>query len=193
MDFEKNSHEILDALDRPILVIDSNFVIVAANKAAYRSFCLSPCDLIGRECFRVTHRSESPCWQNNQNCPVKLSFELREKIKVIHKHNYAGREVIEEINAVPMFNEKGEIIYIIEELNDISELIQTKEIVDHLKNEINTLRGILPICSSCKKIRNDEGYWQQIESYIHEHSDTQFTHGICPDCAKKLYPDYFNK
>ena len=56
-------------------------------------------------------------------------------------------------------------------------------------NEIKTLEGILPICSSCKKIRDDQGNWKQIESYIHKHSKAEFSHGICPDCAKKLYPD----
>jgi PleD family two-component response regulator len=56
-------------------------------------------------------------------------------------------------------------------------------------DEIKTLRGILPICASCKKIRNDEGSWQQIESYIAEHSDATFSHGICKECAIKLYPE----
>jgi CheY-like chemotaxis protein len=56
--------------------------------------------------------------------------------------------------------------------------------------EIKTLRGILPICSSCKKIRDDEGYWTQIETYIQAHSQAEFTHSLCLDCAKKLYPDY---
>ena len=54
---------------------------------------------------------------------------------------------------------------------------------------INQLSGLLPICSNCKKIRNDQGYYQQIEQYITEHSEAEFTHGICPDCAKELYPD----
>jgi hypothetical protein len=57
--------------------------------------------------------------------------------------------------------------------------------------EIKTLQGILPICASCKKIRDDQGYWKQIESYIREHSGAEFSHGLCPDCAKKLYPDIF--
>jgi hypothetical protein len=57
--------------------------------------------------------------------------------------------------------------------------------------EVNALRGLLPICSSCKKIRDDKGYWNQIESYIGEHSDAQFSHSICPDCAKKLYGDLY--
>jgi len=56
-------------------------------------------------------------------------------------------------------------------------------------SEIKTLRGILPICSSCKKIRNDKGYWDVIEDYLREHSEAEFSHGICPECAKRLYPD----
>ncbi len=55
--------------------------------------------------------------------------------------------------------------------------------------KIKTLSGFLPICASCKMIRDDKGYWNQIESYIGEHSDAEFSHSICPDCAKKLYPD----
>ena len=61
-----------------------------------------------------------------------------------------------------------------------------------LKNalaEIKTLRGFIPICSNCKKIRDDEGYWQQIEQYIQQRSDAEFSHGICPECIKILYPD----
>jgi PAS domain S-box-containing protein len=54
-------------------------------------------------------------------------------------------------------------------------------------SEIKVLSGMLPICSSCKKIRNDEGYWEQLENYISEHSTAEFTHGFCPDCAKKFY------
>ena len=59
--------------------------------------------------------------------------------------------------------------------------------------EIKTLQGIVPICSSCKKIRDDEGYWQQIEVYLKTHSDLDFTHGICLECAEKLYPDIYPK
>lgn len=61
------------------------------------------------------------------------------------------------------------------------------------EEEIKKLRGILPICASCKKIRDDKGYWNQIESYIQEHSEAEFSHGICQDCAKKLYPDLVDK
>jgi len=57
-------------------------------------------------------------------------------------------------------------------------------------SEVKTLSGLLPICSHCKKIRDDKGYWNSIESYIHEHSEAEFSHGICQDCIKKHYSDY---
>lgn len=70
-----------------------------------------------------------------------------------------------------------------------------KRTVSELANallEVKTLSGLLPICSSCKKIRDDSGYWSQIEQYLEAHSDAEFTHSLCPDCAKKLYPEIFN-
>ncbi len=70
--------------------------------------------------------------------------------------------------------------------------IRLKKTISELEsalNEIKTLKGMLPICSSCKKIRDDKGYWNQIETYILDHSEAEFTHGICPDCARKLYPN----
>jgi hypothetical protein len=60
-------------------------------------------------------------------------------------------------------------------------------------SQVKTLSGLLPICASCKKIRNDEGYWEQMEIYISEHSEVDFSHGICPECAQKLYPEYYKK
>jgi AmiR/NasT family two-component response regulator len=57
--------------------------------------------------------------------------------------------------------------------------------------KVKTLSGLLPICASCKKIRDDQGYWQQVEEYIQKHSEAEFTHGICPDCVKKLYPELY--
>lgn len=60
-------------------------------------------------------------------------------------------------------------------------------------DEINTLSGIIPICSHCKSIRNDKGYWNQVEHYIAEHTEAQLSHGVCPDCLEKYYPDYKKK
>ena len=71
-------------------------------------------------------------------------------------------------------------------------LVKEKEkLIGELKEalaKVKTLSGLLPICSSCKKIRDDKGYWNQIETYIRQRSEADFTHGICPKCAKMLYP-----
>ena len=79
---------------------------------------------------------------------------------------------------------------------EISERKKTEEekelIITELREavgKIRTLSGMLPICSVCKKIRDDKGYWNQLEAYISDYSDAEFSHSICPVCAKKLYPD----
>jgi hypothetical protein len=61
--------------------------------------------------------------------------------------------------------------------------------VQRAHDEVKTLSGLLPICSSCKQIRDDKGFWNQVESYIHDHSEAEFTHSMCPECLKKYYPD----
>jgi hypothetical protein len=66
---------------------------------------------------------------------------------------------------------------------------RTRELEQAL-TEVKQLGGLLPICTNCKKIRNEEEYWQQVEDYISQHSEASFTHSICPDCLKKLYPGY---
>ena len=82
----------------------------------------------------------------------------------------------------------------LEQLN--TQLLSTKANLEASNSEleralvdIKQLSGMLPICSSCKKIRNDKGYWEAIEAYLRNHSEVQFSHGICPDCAERLYPD----
>ena len=77
-----------------------------------------------------------------------------------------------------------------------AEKIAREELIINLQNalaDVKTLSGMLPICAWCKKIRDDEGYWQKIEAYLRSHSDLDFTHGICNDCAKKEYPGLYPK
>ncbi|MBC8277829.1 MAG: hypothetical protein H8E46_06330 [FCB group bacterium] len=57
--------------------------------------------------------------------------------------------------------------------------------------KVKLLTGMLPICANCKKVRDDQGYWLQVEEYITDHSEAQFSHGICPDCLKELYPEFY--
>jgi phosphoserine phosphatase RsbU/P len=70
------------------------------------------------------------------------------------------------------------------------ELAEKNQELEQALREVKVLRGFIPICASCKKIRDDKGYWQQIETYIQERSEALFSHGICKDCMKKLYPEF---
>ena len=75
-----------------------------------------------------------------------------------------------------------------------AEKLAREELIKNLQKalaDVKTLSGMLPICAWCKKIRNDEGYWQKIEAYLKSHSDLDFTHSICHECAKKEYPELY--
>nr|NJM03058.1 response regulator [Desulfobacula sp.] len=86
--------------------------------------------------------------------------------------------------------EAGGVDYVTKPFNSAELLARIKTHV-----EIKILRGLLPICAKCKKIRDDEGFWKQVDTYIEEHSGATFTHGICPDCLTELYgeKDWFRK
>jgi PAS domain S-box-containing protein len=88
----------------------------------------------------------------------------------------------------------GQMLYVLVMVEDISErhraVEERERMIDELKEalaNVKTLRGLIPICASCKKIRDDKGYWSQVEVYVRDRSDAEFSHGICPDCMKTLY------
>jgi sigma-B regulation protein RsbU (phosphoserine phosphatase) len=77
---------------------------------------------------------------------------------------------------------------------DMQTQLATK--VDELRlalEQVRTLRGIVPICSSCKNVRDDQGYWKQVEIYVRDHTEAEFSHGVCPNCMKALYPQFDNE
>ncbi len=101
------------------------------------------------------------------------------------------------INAVPEYKEGEQKPYQVyttfEDITDLKNAEEKREqLIGELKealSKVKILSGLLPICASCKKIRDDKGHWSQMESYIRERSEADFSHGICPECAKRLYPD----
>ena len=97
----------------------------------------------------------------------------------------------------PIKTAEGDIIGTSFIARDITERTRLEEEKSNLVIElqdalakVKQLSGFIPICASCKKIRDDEGYWSQVETYISKHSEALFSHGICPDCMRKLYPDF---
>jgi DNA-binding NarL/FixJ family response regulator len=87
--------------------------------------------------------------------------------------------------AMARFGDLMSLRYLNEEL-----ATRNAELQEALK-QVKMLSGLLPICSHCKKIRDDEGYWQQVEVYIRDHSEAEFSHGICPDCMRNFYSDFY--
>ena len=121
----------------------------------------------------------------------KKSFSLEKRYKHKKGHYFWTNVIFSK-----MLNFAGRDVFIFGFVEDISNRKKMEMDRDKLINElqgalaeIKELRGFLPICSNCKKIRDDDGYWQQVEKYIMDRTDAQFSHSICPDCIKKLYPD----
>ncbi|HZC81433.1 MAG TPA: MASE1 domain-containing protein [Nitrospiraceae bacterium] len=111
-----------------------------------------------------------------------------------------GQEVDVSLTISPIKDETGQIIGVSKTARDITERQRAKEErkrlqgdLDDVQAQVKALRGLLPICASCKKIRGDGGHWHNLEKYIEEHSEASFSHGICPACMQKLYPEYAQK
>ncbi|MCD4847204.1 MAG: tetratricopeptide repeat protein [Candidatus Aegiribacteria sp.] len=120
---------------------------------------------------------------------------FREALKFLKKYKTLNDEIYTEDSSrkvnelrVKYESDKKERETEINRLRNI-ELARTNEDLKSALGEVKHLSGLLPICSSCKKIRDDNGYWEQIESYISDHSEALFSHGLCPECMKKLYPE----
>ncbi len=111
-----------------------------------------------------------------------------------------GRERYLIFDASPVFNRENRIVAAIETLQDITDLKRVEEERERLNiklqdalDKIKTLSGLIPICAGCKKIRDDRGYWNQLEEYLEQHSDASFSHGLCPECFQKFFPDAAKK
>ncbi len=188
---------VIDALPHPFSVIDArDYQLRLANYAAYRG------DMPERiTCYQLSHSRQSPCSGEGHPCPIETVKETGRPVTVEHRHcDAAGTCRDVEVHGYPIFDDKGTVVQMIEYCVDISERKQAAKerealITDLQKalNEVKALSGLLPICSSCKKIRDDRGYWSNVETYISEHSGAEFSHGICPDCMERLYPEFVKK
>jgi PAS domain S-box-containing protein len=114
--------------------------------------------------------------------------------------NAQGEKRWLDTSKVPLRDEKGQTIGLVGIGRDITERkkaeTERERLITELQDalaDVKLLSGLVPICANCKKIRDDQGYWTQIESYIQDRSDAKFSHSICPDCAQKLYPEYMAK
>jgi len=187
---------VIDALPHPFSVIDAEtYEVKLANNAASAG-ALAP----GTTCHQLSHHLPQPCSGRDHPCPLGRIRETGKPVVVEHTHFDAGGGRDVEVHGYPIFDNGGVLVQMIEYCIDISDrkrAAQEREklIADLQKAlvEVKTLSGLLPICSSCKKIRDDEGSWNSLEHYISTHSEAEFSHGLCPECAHRMYPDFFNR
>lgn len=114
-----------------------------------------------------------------------------------HNRKKNGEFYWESASISPVINGEGKITHFVAVKEDITERKRAEEERERLINQlqevvakVRMLSGLVPICAGCKKIRDDQGYWHQVEEYIQAHSQAQFSHGLCPECARRMFPDF---
>jgi PAS domain S-box-containing protein len=186
--------ETFDVMSDFVSVHDNNMKFVKANMALGNFLGINPKELIGKYCYELMHNTKEP-WPT---CPHLKAIERREIVTEEIEEPFLGKTLL--VTCSPVFDKKGTPLGTVQVARDITDQkLAEKEreaLVKELQatlNEIKVLRGILPICSFCKNIRNDEGYYEQIESYIHKQSGVDFSHTICPSCVQEHYPEEYNE
>ncbi len=179
-----------DAVPDLVFTVDDNFMIQRVNRSMAERLGADPEELIGRPCHQVIHH----CNHLPTECPHSTAVALKKECRLERWEDILDGYFITTIS--PILDNTGQIIGWIHVCRDITERRQIEEErellvcdLEHALGEVKTLSGMLPICSNCKNIRDDKGYWKQIEEYLVHHSDASFSHGICPHCMNKLYPE----
>ncbi len=177
---------IIEAIGDALSIQDTNFKILYQNKKAIKMIG----NHIGDYCFKAYENKDSVC----ENCSLALSFKDG-KVRTVERRNPTKKELTVEITSSVIKDSTGKIIAGIEVVRNISKRKRLEEererLLAQLKTSIanvKTLKGLLPICASCNKIRDDNDQWTPVDVYIRDHSDAEITHGYCPDCVIKFFP-----
>jgi PAS domain S-box-containing protein len=180
---EETVISLLDVLGDGIRIVDKDFRIVYEN-LAHRQLLGNH---IGEYCYRAYQQRDTVC----DDCAVYRSFlDGRVHKDVRSVMTDTGARYVE-VTSSNLQDEAGNVIAGVEIVRDVTErrLLEAdkEKLITNLRDaldRIKTLKGLIPVCAWCGKARNDKGYWDDLENYIREHSDADFTHGICPGCLK---------
>ena len=195
-DAREYAEAIVETVREHLIVLNKDLRVVTANQSFYKNFAVTP-EVIKDKYF---YDIQDGLW-NMPKLRQLLEEIIRENsvfndFEVNYETPGAGRRMML-LNARRVAREEQLILLAVEDITArrIAEEERDKIHLDHIEalSKLKRLTGMLPICSSCKKIRNDAGYWEQIEAYILDHSEAEFSHGICPECAVKVYPEYAKK
>lgn len=178
--------KIFDAIDDWICVIDLDATILRSNQSVETFFQFKKKEAVGLKCCRIIHGIDGPA----DDCPFTrmLKTKARESAEEKNKNDqWLG------ITIDPIFNGDGDLVGAVHMSRNIKPSMWTPKNensthdLNKTGNQIKILSGLLPICSNCKRIRDTDGSWDFIESYIQENSEATFSHGMCPDCSEKFY------
>jgi len=177
-----------DTMPDQVAIVDRRYRIRRANRSLARFLGTEPREIVGRRCFEAVHGRSRP-WPG---CPHREA--LRRDDAVTREIEDAERNVVLLVTCTPFRDGDGDVVGTVHVGRDVSEQRRGEEVRQLLIAElqlalsnVRLLSGLLPICACCKKIRDDQGAWRQIEEYIRQHSEATFTHGICPDCAREHF------
>jgi len=169
----KNFH-LINHIQTAIAVINKDMTIVDANDAFQQRNNLIKNQVRGTKCFESAYNFKNTCdFENTGSCPVTRSFKTKETFTAVHHSWINDHAVVEEVTTTPIIEENGDVNYVIEEFHDVTQLLGLK-------------KGILTICSYCRKIREKDGEWLKFEGYLQKHTGAHFSHGMCEDCHTNL-------
>jgi PAS domain S-box-containing protein len=198
-DLKKNQEELQIIMDSsPIMIFykDRENTFIRVNKALADAISLPKEAIEGKSVFEIYPSQTKNYWEDDK----EVIASGKPKIGIIEPIDAVTHTMWVQTDKIPYRDKEGQIIGIIGFSIDITKRKQMEEALEEERrrlqqalDEVRTLRGIVPICTNCKKIRDDKGFWNQVESYISDHTEAEFSHGICPDCVKKIYPEYYEK
>jgi PAS domain S-box-containing protein len=176
-----------DATNDTIWILDQDYRVVRSNRTAERFFHHSRGEMLGRHCWAIVQGAAQP----HPQCPALRARQSGRRETLDLPRGDRWLEVI----ADPIFDAAGEYqgaVYIVSDITERkraeAQLRDQNAELEAALAKVKLLSGLVPICAGCKKIRDDQGYWSQVEVYIQKHSEATFTHGLCPDCSKKYFP-----
>ena len=184
--------EVIDNIEAEVFIKDTNRIYKFVNSSFCKDFGVDKNEVIGKDDYFVFSPEVAKQLQEND----KRIMESKTADTIEESGKVRGKFVTYRTNKVPLIDENGEVYGICGIGFDITQQKKLEEEREKLLKElqkalaeIKTLRGILPLCSFCKKIRDDKGYWEQVDVYISKHTEAEISHSICPECAKEHYPD----
>lgn len=188
--------QLLDAIPAPIFYKDSRYIYLGCNDHFALFLGMRKEDIIGRTVYEIAPGHLADIYHAKDR---ELMENPGVQIYESQVRKSGGKDMSVIFHKATFHDMNGELAGMIGVILDITELrtaeAEKEATISDLKealSEVKTLSGLLPICASCKKIRDDSGFWQRLEKYIRDRSHADFSHSICPDCARKLVDDYAN-